>query len=103
MVGPMARWTPLQWPVFRQVTKGDLLGRGSAVTSRATENITPRTENGDRVGQSICPYCAVGCGEKNFGKDEKIIQLEGDPESPLPRGRLCPKGAASEELVNAAG
>ena len=103
MVGPMARWTPLQWPVFRQVTKGDLLGRGSAVTSRATENITPRTKTADRVVQSICPYCAVGCGQKIFVKDEKIIQIEGDPDSPISRGRLCPKGAASEELVNAAG
>src|SRR5690625_3304392 len=103
MVEPMARWTPLQWPVFRQVTKGDLLGRGSAVTSRATENITPRTKTADRVVQSICPYCAVGCGQKIFVKDEKIIQIEGDPDAPISRGRLCPKGAASEELVNAAG
>src|SRR5690625_6652323 len=94
MVGPMARWTPLQWPVVRQVTKGGLLGRGSALTSRATENITPRTKTADRVVQSICPYCAVGCGQKIFVKDEKIIQIEGDPDSPISRGRLCPKGAA---------
>jgi len=103
MVGTMTRWTPLQWPVFRQFTKGDFLGRGSAVTSRATENITPRTKTADRVVQSICPYCAVGCGQKIFVKDEKIIQIEGDPDSPISRGRLCPKGAASEEFVNSSG
>lgn len=99
----MARWTPLQWPVFRQVAKGDLLGRGTAVTSRATEGITPRTTTADRVVQSICPYCAVGCGQRIFVKDEKIINIEGDPDSPISRGRLCPKGAASEELVNSSG
>ena len=50
--------------------------------------------------QSICPYCAVGCGQKVYVKDEKVIQIEGDPDSPISRGRLCPKGSASEELVN---
>src|SRR5699024_7923083 len=69
----------------------------------ATENITPRTKTADRVVQSICPYCAVGCGQKIFVKDEKIIQIEGDPDSSSSRGRLCPQGAASEELVNAGG
>ena len=53
--------------------------------------------------QSICPYCAVGCGQKVYVKDEKVIQIEGDPDSPISRGRLCPKGAASEKLVNAPG
>ena len=52
---------------------------------------------------SICPFCAVGCGQKVYVKDEKVIQIEGDPDSPISRGRLCPKGAASEALVNAAG
>ncbi len=50
--------------------------------------------------QSICPYCAVGCGQRVYVKDEKVIQIEGDPDSPISRGRLCPKGAASEGLVN---
>lgn len=50
--------------------------------------------------QSICPYCAVGCGQKVYVQDEKVIQIEGDPDSPISRGRLCPKGAASEKLVN---
>ena len=50
--------------------------------------------------QSVCPYCAVGCGQKVFVKDEKVVQIEGDPDSPVSRGRLCPKGSASEQLVN---
>ena len=49
---------------------------------------------------SICPYCAVGCGQKVWVKDDRVIQIEGDPDSPISRGRLCPKGAASEQLVN---
>jgi formate dehydrogenase major subunit len=51
------------------------------------------------VVQSICPYCAVGCGQRVYVKDEKVIQIEGDPDSPISRGRLCPKGAASQQLV----
>ena len=50
--------------------------------------------------QSVCPYCAVGCGQRVFVKDEKVVQIEGDPDSPISRGRLCPKGSASEQLVN---
>ena len=50
--------------------------------------------------QSVCPYCAVGCGQRVYVKDEKVIQIEGDPNSPISRGRLCPKGSASEQLVN---
>jgi formate dehydrogenase major subunit len=50
--------------------------------------------------QSVCPYCAVGCGQRVYVKDEQVIQIEGDPDSPVSRGRLCPKGAASEQYVN---
>lgn len=53
--------------------------------------------------QSVCPFCAVGCGQKVYVKDERVVQIEGDPDSPISRGRLCPKGAASEQLVNAPG
>jgi formate dehydrogenase major subunit len=59
-----------------------------------------RTRTADRVVQSVCPYCAVGCGQKVYAKDGKVIQIEGDPDSPISRGRLCPKGAVSEGLVN---
>ena len=48
---------------------------------------------------SVCPYCAVGCGQRVYVKNEQVIQIEGDPDSPISRGRLCPKGAASRDLV----
>jgi formate dehydrogenase major subunit len=89
----------LDWPVLRQMSGKDLLGRGPAVRSAHTEQITARTVTADRVARSVCPYCAVGCGQKVFVKDEKVIQIEGDPDSPVSRGRLCPKGSASKNLV----
>src|SRR5260370_15040438 len=97
------RWSFLEWPVVRQVRSGDLLGRGPAVTSQHTRDLRPRTSTADRVVQSVCPYCAVGCGQRVYVKDEKVIQIEGDPDSPISRGRLCPKGAPSEQLVNSPG
>jgi formate dehydrogenase major subunit len=93
----------LSWPVVRQLTGGDLLGRGPAVTSRKTRELEPRTSTADRVVQSVCPYCAVGCGQRVFVKDERVVHIEGDPDSPVSRGRLCPKGSASEQLVNSPG
>src|SRR6202046_1651191 len=99
----MARWSPLEWPVLRQVRSGGLLGRGPAVTSQHTRDLAPRTSTADRVVQSVCPYCAVGCGQRVYVKDEKVVQIEGDPDSPISRGRLCPKGSASEQLVNSPG
>jgi formate dehydrogenase major subunit len=95
------------WPVYRQVTGTDRLGRGQAVRSPHTEAARPRTETAERVVSSICPYCAVGCGQKVYvsianGK-ETVTQIEGDPDSPVSRGRLCPKGAASKQLVTHAG
>src|ERR1700691_3260656 len=99
----MAQWSPLQWPVVRQVRSGDLLGRGPAVTSERTRTMAPRTSTADRVVQSVCPYCAVGCGQRIYVRNEKVVQIEGDADSPVSRGRLCPKGAASEQLVNSPG
>ncbi|TVZ04567.1 dehydrogenase [Trebonia kvetii] len=99
----MVRLSPLEWPVVRQVRSGDLLGRGPAVTSALTRALAPRTSTADRVVQSVCPYCAVGCGQRIYVKDEKVVQIEGDPDSPISRGRLCPKGSASEQLVNSPG
>src|SRR5947199_6658398 len=86
-------------PFLRQLT-GDRLGLARAAQSKRSRRLTPRTKTADRVVQSICPYCAVGCGQKVYVKDEKVIQIEGDPDSPISRGRLCPKGSASEKLVN---
>jgi formate dehydrogenase major subunit len=87
------------WPVYRQLTGTDPLGRGAAAKSPRSVDLTARTEAADRVARSVCPYCAVGCGQRVFVKDEKVIQIEGDPDSPISRGRLCPKGSASKSLV----
>ncbi len=88
-----------RWPVLRQVAEGDALGRGKAVQSAKTEQLRPRTDEAQHVVQSICPYCAVGCGQLVYVRDGKVDQIEGDPDSPISRGRLCPKGAASKNLV----
>ena len=95
--------TFLSWPVVRQLAGPDGSGRGSAVTSEQTRLMQPRTDTADRVVKSICPYCAVGCGQRVYVKDEKVVHIEGDPDSPISRGRLCPKGSASEQLVNSPG
>jgi formate dehydrogenase major subunit len=94
----MAR-TVLGWPLLRQLTGADPLGRGAAAESGPSRDLEPRTVQADRVVDSICPYCAVGCGQKIFVKDEQVVQIEGDPASPVSRGRLCPKGSASKQLV----
>ena len=87
------------WPVYRQLTGTDPLGRGKAARSKATEAVVSRTATADRVAKSVCPYCAVGCAQNVYVKDEKIVQIEGNPDSPVNRGRLCPKGSASKSLV----
>jgi len=81
------------WPVLRQAGGKDPLALGSAAQSQATADWKARTQ-GARVVKSICPYCAVGCGQNVYVKDEKIVHIEGDPDSPISRGRLCPKGSA---------
>jgi formate dehydrogenase major subunit len=91
------------WPVLRQLGQGDALGRGAAVRSSHTDHLTARTTTADRVVDSICPYCAVGCGQKVYVKDGEVVQIEGDPNSPVSRGRLCPKGSASKQLVTQPG
>ena len=87
------------WPVYRQLTGSDPLGRGAAAQSPRSRALTPRTATADRVARSVCPYCAVGCAQRVYVKDEKVVQIEGDPDSPISRGRLCPKGSASKQLV----
>jgi formate dehydrogenase major subunit len=87
------------WPVYRQLTGDDRLGRGQAAQSRRSLTLTPRTAEADRVAHSVCPFCAVGCAQKVYVKDEKVVQIEGNPDSPISRGRLCPKGSASKQLV----
>src|SRR2546421_7471719 len=87
------------WPVLRQLGSRDRLGLGEAARSRRSEELRARIDEADRVVPSVCPYCAVGCGQRVFVKDEQVIQIEGDPDSPISRGRLCPKGSASRSLV----
>jgi formate dehydrogenase major subunit len=88
-----------RWPVYRQLTGADPLGRGKAAQSPQSAAKQPRTEQADRMARSVCPYCAVGCGQQVFVRDEQVVQIEGDPHSPISRGRLCPKGSASKQLV----
>jgi len=87
------------WPAYRQATGTDRLGRGAAVKSEASARLTARTASADKVVKSVCPYCAVGCGQDVYVKGERVVQIEGDPDSPVSRGRLCPKGSASLQLT----
>ncbi|MBM7509741.1 formate dehydrogenase major subunit [Nocardioides salarius] len=89
----------LGWPLVRQVLGRDKLGRGAAAMSQRSRTLEPRTVQADRVVDSVCPFCAVGCAQKVFVKDEKVVQIEGSAASPISRGRLCPKGSASKQLV----
>jgi formate dehydrogenase major subunit len=86
-------------PRLPQQLRGDPLALGRAARSSRSEHLRPRTARADRVVKSICPYCAVGCAQDVYVSDERIIQIEGDPDSPISRGRLCPKGSATKSLV----
>ena len=95
---PMGKRTWIgSWPVYRQLTGTDRLGLGAAAKSDHPR--VARTSTADAVVKSVCPYCAVGCAQKVYVKDSKVIQIEGDPDSPVSRGRLCPKGSASLQLT----
>jgi formate dehydrogenase major subunit len=86
-----------RWPVVRQIlNRAD--GTGAEAMSERTLHMRPKNE-GAEVAYSVCPYCAVGCGQLVFHKGNTLISIEGNPASPLSRGRLCPKGADSFELT----
>jgi formate dehydrogenase major subunit len=87
-----------RWPVLKQF-RGDPFGLAKAAQSRRTSELAPRTRRAQRVVQSVCPYCAVGCGQLVYAEGDDVTQIEGDPASPISRGRLCPKGSASKGLV----
>lgn len=87
----------LQWPFLRQIFQGGD-GTGAEAMSPRTQNLRPKNE-GANIARSVCPYCAVGCGQLVFHKEGKLVSIEGDPESPVSRGRLCPKGSDSFELL----
>ena len=87
------------WPVYRQLTQRDRLGLGVAVKSKQSERLEPRVRSADKVVKSVCPYCAVGCRQEVYVEGGRVTQIEGDPQSPVSRGRLCPKGSASLQLT----
>ena len=87
------------WPALRQLREGDPLGLGKAVQSPRSAGLVPRIDEAEHVVHSICPYCAVGCGQLVYVKEGEITHIEGDPASPISRGRLCPKGQASRSYV----
>lgn len=86
-----------RWPVVRQILSRSN-GTGTESMSDRTKQIGPKNR-GAKVARSVCPYCAVGCGQLVFHDGDRLISIEGDPESPISRGRLCPKGSASFELL----
>ena len=90
-----------EWPLVKQITSGGD-GTGPEAMTDRTHQLRPRHERAD-VARSICPYCGVGCGQLIFHKDNKVISVEGDPQSPISEGHLCPKGAATFELLTHAG
>ena len=85
-----------QWPLIQQLQSG-ARATGSEAMSERTRNLRPKTD-GAEVTRSICPYCGVGCGQLVYHKGGKLISIEGDPQSPISRGHLCPKGADTYEL-----
>ena len=89
----------MQWPLIRQIMTGDATGLGASAMSRRSTTLAPRTEGADRVVRSICPYCGVGCGQLVYVEQGKVTNIEGDPASPISEGCLCPKGAATFQLV----
>jgi len=86
------------WAVPRQLAGEDPLGK--AAESSASRGLHPRLQDADRVGTSICPYCAVGCAQLVYARGNQIIHVEGDPRSPINQGTLCPKGSATFGWIN---
>jgi formate dehydrogenase major subunit len=86
-----------KWPLVRQILERKN-GTGLEAMSEQTRAMHARID-GAQVARSICPYCGVGCGQLIYHKDGKLISIEGDPDSPISQGNLCPKGAASYQLL----
>jgi formate dehydrogenase major subunit len=81
------------WGIPRQLQGQSAFS--TAAESKASHQLKPRLEQADKVGTSICPYCAVGCAQLVYARGNDIIHIEGDPRSPINQGTLCPKGAAT--------
>jgi formate dehydrogenase major subunit len=102
-MGILDRLGPLgEWPVIKQAVRKDASAFGDTSYTKRTIELHPRTADADRTVRSVCPYCAVGCGQLVYVEDGRISDIEGDADSPISRGRLCPKGAATFQLVNGA-
>jgi len=86
-----------RWPVVKQIRKGDFRATGETAWSQRTRNLKPKIHDCTET-RSICPYCGVGCGQVIYHKNNQIVQIEGDADSPISRGHLCPKGANTKEL-----
>jgi formate dehydrogenase major subunit len=86
-----------KWPLVRQIRERKD-GTGLEAMSDKTRAMHARIDDA-KVARSICPYCGVGCGQLIYHKNGKLISIEGDPESPISQGNLCPKGAASYQLL----
>jgi formate dehydrogenase major subunit len=85
------------WSLPRQMKGAD--PTSEAAKSTGSTSLRPRLEEADKVGESICPYCAVGCSVLVYAKEGKPIHIEGNPKSPINQGTLCPKGAATFGLL----
>jgi formate dehydrogenase major subunit len=85
-----------RWPLIEQIRTG-ADGTGPESMSQRTRELLPKNHDAE-VARSICPYCGVGCGQLVYHKQGKLISIEGDPQSPISRGHLCPKGADTFEL-----
>ena len=77
-------------------------GLGPRAVSKATREAGARIA-GLEVTESVCPYCAVGCGQLVYTRDGELVDIEGNPRSPINQGTLCPKGAASRQLIQQPG
>jgi formate dehydrogenase major subunit len=66
--------------------------------SARTRGLAARTD-GVQMARSVRPYCGVGCGQRVWHQDGKLVAIDGDPESPINQGTLCPKGSASHQLL----
>ncbi|MGZ7053402.1 MAG: formate dehydrogenase, partial [Candidatus Angelobacter sp.] len=94
---PMFKGFITQWPLLKQLRTGDWRGTGETAMSANTKNLGPKVQ-GCLVSRSVCPYCGVGCGQLVYHNNGKLVAIEGDPDSPVSRGRLCPKGADTFQL-----
>src|ERR687889_2157874 len=77
-------------------------GMGSRAVSKKTKKAGARIA-GLKATESICPYCAVGCGQVVYTRDGELVDIEGNPRSPINQGTLCPRGSASRQLVQQPG